>query len=340
MATKTHARVLIIGGSVAGLTLANAFEQTGIDYLLLEQWHEIAPDVGASIAIFPNGARILDQLGCYDQSIRLLDGADAFDLIQTKEEDGGVISFVPNGYTPFFTDRQMVIRTLYDNLKDKTRILMSQKVVRVEQTADTVKVSTKVGETYSAEVLVGADGIHSKVRREMWRLAANKLPGYFQSGEGESVRTQYCCIFGISKPIDKFPKQCSYYVRGNGHSYLCSIGPGNRIYWFLFKKLKKPVYGLYEKIPRYDEAELEALVSEHVNDPIGEGMCFGDLYRMRKVATLQALPEFNLIGGQGGNSAIEDAAVLTNELLKLLESESSETSHLTTSSLENAFQRM
>lgn len=64
MASKL--RVIIAGGGVAGLTLANALEKADIDYLLLEARAEIAPFVGASIALHPNGLRILDQLKCYD----------------------------------------------------------------------------------------------------------------------------------------------------------------------------------------------------------------------------------------------------------------------------------
>lgn len=59
-------RVIIAGGSVSGLTLANALEKFNIDYILLEAYPSIAPQVGASIGILPNGFRILDQLGCYE----------------------------------------------------------------------------------------------------------------------------------------------------------------------------------------------------------------------------------------------------------------------------------
>jgi hypothetical protein len=60
-------RVIIAGGGIAGLTLANALQHAGIDFVLLEGRSEIAPQVGASIGTFPNGSRILDQLGCYDE---------------------------------------------------------------------------------------------------------------------------------------------------------------------------------------------------------------------------------------------------------------------------------
>ena len=60
-------RVIISGGGIAGLSLANALQHAGIDYVLLEARSVIAPQVGASIGMLPNGSRILDQLGCYDE---------------------------------------------------------------------------------------------------------------------------------------------------------------------------------------------------------------------------------------------------------------------------------
>jgi 2-polyprenyl-6-methoxyphenol hydroxylase-like FAD-dependent oxidoreductase len=59
-------RVIIAGGGIAGLTLANCLQHANIDYILLERRDVVNPDVGASIGLAPNGARILDQMGCYD----------------------------------------------------------------------------------------------------------------------------------------------------------------------------------------------------------------------------------------------------------------------------------
>jgi 2-polyprenyl-6-methoxyphenol hydroxylase-like FAD-dependent oxidoreductase len=64
-------KVIIVGGSVAGLSLALMLERNGIDYLVLEAYPNIAPQVGASIGLLPNGLRVLDQLGCYDKAIEM-----------------------------------------------------------------------------------------------------------------------------------------------------------------------------------------------------------------------------------------------------------------------------
>lgn len=104
MPQSTHAKVLIAGGSIAGLTLANAFERVGIEYILLERWHEIAPDVGASIVIFPNGARILDQLGCYNAVQALNQGSCPIDVLLMRDEKGKVI-FKLNNPSKIFIER-------------------------------------------------------------------------------------------------------------------------------------------------------------------------------------------------------------------------------------------
>jgi FAD dependent monooxygenase len=60
-------KAIIIGGSIAGLTLAHTFTLAGIDHVVLEARDTISPQLGASIIIMPNGARILDQLGVYER---------------------------------------------------------------------------------------------------------------------------------------------------------------------------------------------------------------------------------------------------------------------------------
>ena len=75
-------RVIIVGGSIAGLALANMLEQYDIDFTVLEKHEKIAPQLGAGLALLPHGSRILDQLGCYDvmeklsMSVNSLSGYD------------------------------------------------------------------------------------------------------------------------------------------------------------------------------------------------------------------------------------------------------------------------
>lgn len=82
-------KVVIIGGGLAGLGLAHCFSKAGIDYLILERNEEICIPDGASMALWPHNARILDQLG-------LLEGAQELDcrikLKHNVRRDGSVIA--------------------------------------------------------------------------------------------------------------------------------------------------------------------------------------------------------------------------------------------------------
>lgn len=70
-----------------------------------------------------------------------------------------------------FIDRQTFIQTLYDKIQDKTKVLTSKRVKAVNiSNPDFVRVTTTDGSSYSGDILVGADGIHSTVRQEMARL--------------------------------------------------------------------------------------------------------------------------------------------------------------------------
>lgn len=57
-------KVIIAGGSVAGLTLANMLEKANIDYVLLEK-RDVVPNVGQTILVMPCTTLIFEQLGVH-----------------------------------------------------------------------------------------------------------------------------------------------------------------------------------------------------------------------------------------------------------------------------------
>lgn len=95
-----------------------------------------------------------------------------------------------------FLDRQMVLQVLYNNIKDKTKVLTKKRVERVTTTDDGVLVQTADGSTYRGDILIGADGIHSTVRKEMWKIGNRQAPGWFPADEHNCTicRTSYPSI--------------------------------------------------------------------------------------------------------------------------------------------------
>jgi 2-polyprenyl-6-methoxyphenol hydroxylase-like FAD-dependent oxidoreductase len=58
-------RVVVVGGSISGLTLALALQAAKIDFIVLERGLEIGPQLGASTGCHPHGQNIFHQLGIF-----------------------------------------------------------------------------------------------------------------------------------------------------------------------------------------------------------------------------------------------------------------------------------
>ena len=64
---KRDFKVIIIGAGISGLTFAHLLSQMGLDYQILEAHEKVVSEVGGSFGIWPNAARILDQLGLWNE---------------------------------------------------------------------------------------------------------------------------------------------------------------------------------------------------------------------------------------------------------------------------------
>lgn len=92
MAPASDFKIIIAGGGIAGLTLAILLEKFDIDYVILEAHDDIAPPVGASIGMMPNGLLILDQIGCYDD-VRVVAQAGEIDNLNIRASNGKSMAF-------------------------------------------------------------------------------------------------------------------------------------------------------------------------------------------------------------------------------------------------------
>lgn len=339
----TAFKVLIVGGSVAGLTLANILERYGIDYVLLEKHKMLAPQLGASLALWPFGLRILEQLGMYEKLSsmgRPLNRLKTFDpeglLLNDRYYMGDLFEEL-FGYRMIFLDRQQLLQTLFDNLKDKSKIHTSCEVFKLENLDGMVELSTVDGTIFRGDIVVGADGVHSRVRQELWRIADGEDPSYRSDKLSKSITCTYRCIFGISKRPDDIADDRGFKTYRKNRSYLYQSGADGKLYWFAFVKNSQKT--THKSIPRYDAQDVEKLVGDCADDILFPGFTFRDLYARRMYATLVPLEEYildrnffkrgiligdafhkvNPLTGYGGNSAIESAAILADMLKEALD---------------------
>lgn len=82
--------------------------------------------------------------------------------------------------------RKKVLEVLYQSYPDKSKILVNKRVLEVQLSSDKVSALTDDGQIYAGDLMVGTDGVHSRIRSEMWRLADQLQPGLITEKERKS----------------------------------------------------------------------------------------------------------------------------------------------------------
>lgn len=83
------------------------------------------------------------------------------------------------GYALYATTRHELITVLFQRFPQRDKILTNHAVTNVDLFQNGVKVHCANGTSFQGDLVVGADGIHSKIRQEMWRHASIMSPSAF-----------------------------------------------------------------------------------------------------------------------------------------------------------------
>jgi 2-polyprenyl-6-methoxyphenol hydroxylase-like FAD-dependent oxidoreductase len=167
-----HPSLLIVGGGIGGLACALAVAQTGRSVHLLEQAPAFG-EVGAGIQLAPNATAVLDRLGVLDALSRdavfpnrlvLLDAVCGTPITAL---DVGASFRERYGHPYVVAHRVDLHRVLLDACRAHALITLQigKTVTAVEDLIDGARVTCADGSVYEAAALVGADGLHSTVRR-------------------------------------------------------------------------------------------------------------------------------------------------------------------------------
>jgi len=198
-------------------------------------------------------------------------------------------NFSRTGYDAVFLDRQLILEVLYRQVKDKSKILTSKRVSHVDHTAQGVTVKCTDDTSYEGDIVVGADGVFSVVRQEMWRAADREEPGLIPDEEKHHMKSEYQILYGISSATPGLTAGHYDVTYMKDVSSMTVIGKNDTVFWFLFSRMDR-VYKFGE-IPRYTKQDAEAFAERHLDINLQPNVKFGDVWKNRKYSTLVATEE-------------------------------------------------
>ena len=309
----------IIGAGIGGLTTALAFEKKGIEYQIFEKAPELN-EVGAGIWLAPNALQVLERLDILEE-VKL--NGNSIDRITIGKQDLSPLSDSLQdtikekfGFTTVAIHRAKLQKLLFDKIPKEKMFL--NKGFKSFKELDSGKIEVVFNDNSKTETqfLIGADGINSKVRKQLFPESRKRYSG------------QTCWRGVADMELDEDLSHRGFELWGNQIRFGISKIAKDKVYWFAvvlsspngkddkvlvkekllkmfadFNPLVTKLIGLTSvaNILRNDIYDLEPLLKWHKNN-----ICLiGD-------AGHATTPNM----GQGGAQAIEDAHYLSNLIVE------------------------
>lgn len=162
-------KICIIGGGIGGLAFAIAAARNGVDVTVLEQ-AEAIKEVGAGLQISPNGLRVIDALGLQDRLAAVSvkgQGVSLRNYSDSREVTYLDLTTLPADQEYLFVHRADLVDVLATAARDAgVKIRLLQNVVEISDSGGP-HVVTSTGDRLHADVIIGADGVHSVARQSI-----------------------------------------------------------------------------------------------------------------------------------------------------------------------------
>jgi 2-polyprenyl-6-methoxyphenol hydroxylase-like FAD-dependent oxidoreductase len=308
---------LVVGGGIGGLSLARELGRAGLPVVVLERASKLAT-VGAGIIMNPNAMGVLEANGlasCVRSRSSPYLARDTFDhrgrWLATRD------------YRPLYAEGRLAVGglchrahlhdCLHDGLPAGT-VRLDTRITALEAGADGVRVETERGEVFAADVLVGADGIRSSVRARFFGAIEPVYLGY----------RSHRFVVPNSDGLEHFTE-----FLGRGQRVgLVPIGDGQLYVWTTFNSPRESRAWALESVEAL-RSRFGALTDARVRRAFGalesiESVVCTDIEEVRQPDWARG--RLALLGdaahamtpnmGQGAGMAMEDAAVLAEELAR------------------------
>jgi salicylate hydroxylase len=153
-------RAVVVGGGIGGVAAAVALARAGIDVHVHEQAQQLA-EVGAGVSLAPNGLRMLERLGVGEQVRRV---GVRYAASELRLPDGRAVRHEPYQFAMAGQNvgihRADLLALLAGQLPPGT-VRTGHRCTGFRQDEVSATVGFADGSTATADVVIGADGIHS-----------------------------------------------------------------------------------------------------------------------------------------------------------------------------------
>lgn len=219
-------KALIIGGGIGGLSTAIALQKVGIQAVVCEKASQIT-EVGAGLSLWSNAMVAARRLGVES---RIVDAGSVIEKTHSVIPSGELLhetnfselaqKFGAQSVCVHRAELQRILRDKVLSL-DPQAVRTNRKCISFEEKNGAVKAAFDDGSQQDADVLIGADGIHSVVRQSLFGIRKPRYAGYF-------------AWRGIAGGVsDLLPDGQALFVVGKGIQAGCFHCGSDRIYWFI-----------------------------------------------------------------------------------------------------------
>jgi 6-hydroxynicotinate 3-monooxygenase len=317
MNTHNGSRIAIIGAGLGGTVAAILLQRAGYDVKVYEQAQDLVR-LGAGINLDPHIMRVMRRLGVEE---RLLAIGRASETRQSRDWDTGHVTFdTPVAKYPelyggnHFSIHRGDLQDILNFVVAPGIVQLGKRLTDIEETGDVVRLTFADGSKTEADLVIGADGINSRIREI---LLGPEAPTY-------TGAVAYRAVFPSALLGDlKLPDHCKWW--SEEHYFLTYYLTRSRDEFYFMTMVPEPEWGSDNYAPQpADMARVRAhYVGFHpdvlrvlnacpsaIRWPVLEREPFPFWSRGRIVLLGDACHPMAPHMGQGAAMAFEDAVVL------------------------------
>lgn len=162
--------IAIVGGGIGGLAAASALRRAGHDISVYEQADQFR-EIGAGLTLHPNATRLLNQLG-FESTLRAIGSPTAgIKLLSAKGEP--ITAGPPQGGPPLadagrgYNVHRAEFLNILMQVLPATSLNLGHRCTALVESSDGITLTFENGAQATHDLVIGADGIRSAIRRQI-----------------------------------------------------------------------------------------------------------------------------------------------------------------------------